>query len=108
MSISSQMQKAREMLGVETNAEVLPAIQALQQPQSQPVIMAVTWTPGTPELGASISVLSGEAPIQILSATLRAGLAVLDANMAQRAAQLQQMLQQERARKEGPDDPEIQ
>ena len=103
MSVSSQMKQLREALEVETNNEVLPAIQALQQPQ--PVVLAVSWTPGTPELRASISVLSGEVSIQALSATLRAGLAVLDANMAQQAVQLQQLLQQERAKqKEGQDE----
>ena len=95
MSISNQMKKLRELLGVETNTEVLPAVQALQQPTPQAIVLAVTWTPGTPDLEATINVLSGvQVAFPALSATLRAGLAVMDYQLAQRAAQLQKQLRQ--------------
>lgn len=94
MSTVSILKKLRELLGVESNTEVLDAVQALQQPRSQPITLAVSWTPGTPELTATLNVLSdGQVPFPALSATLRAGLAVLDYQLAQRAAQLQAQLQ---------------
>lgn len=101
MSISTEMKKLREMLGVENNADVLPAVQALQQPKPPAVTLAVTWTPGTPDLEAILNVLSGErVSYQALAATLRAGLAVMDWQLAQRTAQLQAQLQQAMAKKE--------
>lgn len=101
MSVSNQMKQARELLGVKNNAEVIPAIRALQQPKPRPVTLAVTWTPGTPELEATISVLSdGPVAFPALSAALRAGLAVMDWQLAQRTAQLQAQLQQAIAEKE--------
>lgn len=97
MSNTNILTKIRELVGVEDNDGLLEAIQALKQPQAQPVTLAVTWTPGTPELQAVVSVLSSDrVPFLVLSATLRAGLAVMDRQITQRAAQLEQMLQQER------------
>lgn len=101
MSVTSILKKLRETLGVVANDDVLPAVKALQQPKPMPITLAVTWTPGTPELQATINVLSdGRVPFPALSATLRAGLAVMDYQMAQRAVQLQTQLQQAMAEKE--------
>lgn len=101
MSVASDMKKLREMLGAANNAQVLDMVRALQEPMSRPITLAVTWTPGAPELEAIINVLSGkQVPFQALSATLRAGLAVLDWQLAQRTQQLQAQLQQAMTKRE--------
>lgn len=98
MSVSKDMQRLRELLDVENNTEVLEAVQALRQPKPQPIMLVVAWTPGTPDLQATLNVLSdGRIPLPALSATLRAGLAVIDWQLAQRAQQLEAQLQEARA-----------
>lgn len=100
MSVTSILKKVRETLGAVSNADVLPAIQALQQPKPQPVTLAVTWTPGTSELEATLNILSdGQVAFNQITATLRAGLAVMDWQMAQRTAQMQAQLQAAMAKK---------
>ena len=94
------MKKLREMLGAENNAQVLDMVRALKE-GPRPITLAVTWTPGTPDLEAVLNVLSDErVSFQALAATLIAGLAVMDWQLAQRTAQLQAQLQQVLAEKE--------
>jgi hypothetical protein len=101
MSISSQMKGLREALGVENNAEVLPAVRALQQPKPQPMTLAVTWTPGTPELEASINVLSGgQVAFNQITAALRAALAVMDWQMSRQMTRMQQAQMQQQVQQQ--------
>lgn len=98
MSVTNILKKTRELLGVENNEAVLPAIEALQQ---QPIIVTISWTPGQPLESASLNVLSGgQLPFHVLGNVLRAGQTVLDINAAQMIQQMGMRLEQAEKPKE--------
>lgn len=88
VSTSGLAKELKEHLGVETNAEVLERVRALQAPTSAAVIVAVHWRPG--EAQAAVSVLSGQdTPMAHVAEALRRGEAVMMAQMEQLAVQAQ-------------------
>ena len=88
ISTSGLAKELKQLLGVETNAEVLERVQKLRRPKAGPLIVAVTWQPGEP--GATVSVLSGDdAPMTQVAEALRRGAAVVMEQMERIAAQAQ-------------------
>jgi len=89
MSISTSRltKELKELLGAETNAEVLARVRELQVPAAA-VIVAVHWQPGEPT--AAVSVLSGQdAPMAHVAEALRRGEALVMQQMEQLAMQAQ-------------------
>ena len=88
VSTSGLAKQLKQLLGVETNAEVLQWVQKLRRPRTGPVIVAVVWQPGEPN--AAVSVLSGQdGPMTEIAEALRRGEATVMAQMEQIAAQAQ-------------------
>lgn len=93
MSNTSILKNLRELMQVDSNDELMQAVTNLGN-KPQPVVLAVSWTPGTPELEAQISILGKEQVVfNDITAALRAALAVMDWQATQRAARLQAQLQ---------------
>ena len=108
VSTSGLAKELKQLLGVSTNAEVLQRVQKLRRPQAGPLIVAVAWQPGEP--GATVSVLSGDAPMTQVAEALRRGAAVVMEQMERLAAQAQSEaarlrveLEKERGSQDGAD-----
>lgn len=99
VSTSALAKELKQILGVQTNTEVLERVKELQSPTSTPVIVAVRWQPG--EL-AGVSVLSGhDVPLAYVAEALRRGEAVVTQQLEQMAVQAQNEAARLRAQLDG-------
>jgi len=107
-STSALAKELKKLLGTQSNAATLERVRSLmaQNQEPAPVVVAVRWMVGRPEAEAGVVLLSDQnVPLMSVAATLRAGLAVLEAQFEQAAVQAQSEAARLRAQLEGKGKP---